>query len=275
MYNQRLTRRNQHSPLTISVCVLLAIALLSRPAYPQNIRLITPIESTSKSFTILESADFDSSIFTQGLDLEGGRFYISGGQYGRSAIYVESVDGKRIISQALSSKLFAEGLVKYKNSLYLLTWRAGLLAKFNAHTLDHEATFRYSGQGWGLTEIDGELVKSNGSARLSFHTPEDFSLLRYIEVKDNARAVTQLNELEYAKGHIWANVWHSDVIYKIDPKSGVVVQKYDLSSLRTTLQLHNSEAVLNGIAYDKEREAFWITGKLWPKRFLIQFHSAK
>lgn len=244
---------------------------------PINIPTTAPttnITLSTESYTVLEHAAHDPNSFTQGFSLKEGIFYESSGLYKKSYLHkythnTSSTD----IKIPLHDNFFAEGLEIVGDKLYLLTWRAEQLLVFNKNTLKREHTLTYKGEGWGLTHNGKHFYMSNGSDKISIRNSNDFSQERRIQVHDAQYTYRNINELEYAKGFLWANVWQSNLILKIQPFSGLVVATYDL----TPLTRHNStqprHSVLNGIAFDETRDAFWITGKLWPNRYLLQFND--
>ena len=236
------------------------------------------ITNNNKSdWQILQERDFDNSVFTQGLFIHQHQLYYSSGGYGRSFIAKIDLATTKNPSptptiKRLSPQLFSEGFTEHQGKLFLLTWKSEALLSFS-YDFKMVSVHTLRGEGWGLTS-DGEyLIKSDGSNKLSFIKSQDMSISKQIAVNFNGQAVDQLNELEWAEGYIWANAWHDDHIYQIDPTTGTALRRWDLSTLRLSLQLENREAVLNGIAWDEQQQAFWLTGKLWPKRFLVKLHQ--
>lgn len=226
----------------------------------------TPVDL---NYSVVETRQHDSSSFTQGLEIHGEHLYESSGLYGKSFVRKMDLDsGKTVIQKRLPKHWFAEGLSLLNNRVYLLSWRQQRGLVLNAEDLKPLAQFAYSGQGWGLCQSDSELIMSNGSDTLQFFDA-NFQALRELKVtsSDKDKRWDRLNELEYAQGLIWANIWQSDKIIGIDPSNGDVKYQLDLSSLRPKGVA--PEAVLNGIAYDAERGGFWVTGKLWPQQFLL------
>ena len=151
-----------------------------------------------------------------------------------------------------------------------LTWREGTAFVYDANKFSLIKDVNYQGEGWGLTNDGKRLIRSDGTNTLFFHNAENFSVEKTISVKFKQEAISKLNELEYAEGFIWANIWHDNRIVKINPASGNVVGVMDLSAIAKDLTLTDAESVLNGIAYDADKKAFWITGKQWPKMFLVK-----
>lgn len=228
------------------------------------------------SYTILEYTAHDPNSFTQGFSLKEGIFYESSGLYKKSYVHKYAHNGSiPEVKLPLDDNLFAEGLELVGDKLYLLTWRAEQLLVFNKNTLKQENILTYKGEGWGLTHNGKYFYMSNGSDQISIRSNDDFSQKRRIQVHDAQHTYRHINELEYAKGFIWANVWQSNLILKIQPFSGLVVATYDLTPLTRYNSTQPRHSVLNGIAFDETRDAFWVTGKLWPKRYLLQFNDNK
>jgi len=220
---------------------------------------------------IIKTYPHDPEAFTQGLFIDRGYLYESTGLYGRSSIRkVELETGKIISSKSLPAHLFGEGLARWKDTLIQLTWQSQLGLVYDAANLETLRTFNYRGEGWGLTE-DGEfLIVSDGSAILRFWDPANFEEVRRIEVSDHGTPVKCLNELEYIKGELFANIWHTDLIARISLETGEVLGWVDLAGVRGALQSDRKAGVLNGIAYDALQDRIFITGKFWPYLFEIR-----
>jgi len=183
-------------------------------------------------------------------------------------------DGKILDQVSLESRLFGEGLARVENKLIQLTWKKQVALVYDLNTFKELERINYSGEGWGLTYDGSWLVMSDGSDILTFRDSRSFAVWRRLQVKLRGRPVKLLNELEYAEGFIYANVWNSSEIMKIDPQSGRVVAVIETSSLRYKPSIYG-EDVLNGIAYIPENKTFLITGKLWPKLFEVVFEKAQ
>ena len=217
----------------------------------------------------------DSAAFTQGLVLDGEQLYESTGLRGRSSLReVDPRSGRVLRIEALPDRLFGEGLALVGDELVQLTWQAGLARRYDVETFELLGTHAYEGEGWGLC-YDGErLVMSDGSDRLSFRDPHDLRLQGTVAVTLDGSPLDQLNELECVDGEVWANVWFSDSIVRIDPDDGRVSAVVDLAGL---IEPHPSEAsagaVLNGIAYDAVSDTFLVTGKRWPELIEIRLHE--
>jgi glutamine cyclotransferase len=184
---------------------------------------------------------------------------------------MEDLETGRILKfQDVPSKYFAEGLTNWGSTLIQLTWETHIAIVYDRATFQQLRTFPYTGEGWGLTQDGKALILSDGTAQLRFLDPATFHELRRITVRDHGRPVTQLNELEFIHGQVYANIWHSDRIARIDPATGRVVGWIDLTGLLPKSEHPNPEAVLNGIAWDDEHQRLFVTGKLWPKIFEIK-----
>jgi len=171
----------------------------------------------------------------------------------------------------LAAKYFGEGLTTWGSDLIQLTWKDELAFVYDRSSLAWKRTFHYDGEGWGLTHDDKQLILSDGTPVLRFLDPKSFSETRRISVTDeNGRPLSNINELEYIHGEIYANVWHTDEIVRISPRTGKVLGRIDLSGLMDRSQLADPESVLNGIAYDAKGDRLFVTGKLWPKLFEIK-----
>lgn len=222
---------------------------------------------------VLATYPHDPEAFTQGLLIHDGVLYESTGRYGHSSLRrVEPETGEVLAERTLSPNLFGEGLARVGERLVQLTWREGVAPVWDLATLEQVDRFSYQGEGWGLT-FDGErLVMSDGSAWLVFRDPSTFEELDRVLVTLEGRPLQDLNELEWVDGVVWANVWGSSSVVRIDPGSGAVTAVADLSELLTRLPPEEARGidVLNGIAWWPEREAFVVTGKLWPRAFLIR-----
>lgn len=207
-----------------------------------------------------------SKCFTQGLIIKGNQVWESCGQFGESQIIHWDLDTQKIIKQVkLDPKYFAEGLTMINERLYVLTWRSGVAFEINPMTLETIKTHQFKGEGWGLTTDGKLLIMSNGSDVLQFINPETFSVEHSIKVRIDGKPVHRLNELEWIDGEIYANVFQTDYIVVINPKTGVISNKYHLPNLlKNTFR---KPGVLNGIAHDKETNKIWVTGKNWPLMF--------
>ena len=223
------------------------------------------------SYRIVHSYPHDSRAYTQGLLYVDGHLYESTGLNGRSSLRMDDLTTGRVLHSApVPSQYFAEGLAAWDSTLIQLTWQSHIAFVYDRFSFRLLRTFHYDGEGWGLTQDDKDLIMSDGSATLRFFDPQTFREVRRIVVKDRGEPVTELNELEYVRGEIYANVWHTDRIARISPTTGRVLGWIDLAGLYPDDQRSGPEAVLNGIAYDAVHDRLFVTGKLWPKLFEIK-----
>jgi glutamine cyclotransferase len=222
------------------------------------------------TYRIVHAYPHDEHAFTQGLVYLDGHLYESTGIQGQSTLREEDLETGRIVRMQLDSdRYFGEGLTDWKNTLIQLTWQSHIALVYDRATFRLLRTFHYDGEGWGLTHDSSSLILSDGTATLRFFDPDTFRELRRITVKDRGKSVTQLNELEFIHGEIYANVWHTNRIARISPVNGRVLGWIDFKGLMPRDQLASDEAVLNGIAYDSQHNRLFVTGKLWPKIFEI------
>ena len=222
-------------------------------------------------WTLVKAYPHDPAAFTEGLFYLDGALYESTGLEGQSeirkvALKTGKVEQRRLVEQPY----FGEGIVNWGGKLVSLTWRHRQGFVWKLDDFAPLSTFRYEGEGWGLTQDGRSIIMSDGSAQLRFLDPETLSEQRRITVTWNGRAVDRLNELEWVRGEIWANVWYDTKIARIDPRSGGVIDWIDVAPLRKQAGVTDSEAVANGIAYDAKSDRVFITGKNWPKLFEIK-----
>lgn len=228
------------------------------------------------TYRVVHAYPHDERAFTQGLVYVDGHLYESTGIRGQSSLREEDLETGRILRmQLVSDKYFAEGLTDWKNTLVQLTWTSHVGLVYDRATFRLLRTFNYGGEGWGLTHDAKSLILSDGTAALRFFDPDTFKETRRITVTDRGKPITQLNELEFIHGEIYANVWHANRIARISPANGRVLGWIDLTGLMPRDQLSSDGAVLNGIAYDAAHDRLFVTGKLWPKIFEIVVVPAK
>ncbi len=220
---------------------------------------------------ILENYPHDRDAFTQGLLFQDGVLVESTGRKGQSSLRkVEVATGNVLERVTLDADLFAEGLALAGDTLVQLTWKAGRALKYRWPGLERAGEWAYEGEGWGLTFDGKRFVMSDGSSVLQFRDPKDFRVLGRITVRDGELEVRFLNELEWVRGEIWANVWHSDKVMCIDPDTGRVLRRLDGARLRKRVGgAASGDMTLNGIAWDEKGERVFMTGKLWPQLFLV------
>ncbi|MGH9195594.1 MAG: glutaminyl-peptide cyclotransferase [Acidimicrobiia bacterium] len=222
-------------------------------------------------YRVIEAYPHDSRAFTQGFIYRDGFFYESTGLQGHSSLRKVRIETGEVLQQhAIDSRYFAEGLTDWAGRLIQLTWQTNVGFVYDLSTFQLERTFNYSGEGWGLTHDRTRLIMSDGSANLRFLNPKTFQETGRLVVKDRGVPVKDLNELEFVRGEIYANVWSTDRIARISPLSGQVTGWIDLRGLMSQVYQLDRDAVLNGIAYDVARDRLFVTGKLWPKVFEIR-----
>lgn len=274
-----MPRRRKRAALFFVPCLFL-FPLCLCAAFCTMQKLATPVSTASASctplhsapsipFTVLRQYPHDPRAFTEGLVFSDGFLYESTGLNGESTLRkVDLKTGRVLKVYDLPAQYFGEGLTLWGASLIQLTWHAGIAFQYSLHGFSPERRFHYSGEGWGLTADKKSLIMSNGSPEIFFLDPATFAVERTLRVLDMGRPVHLLNELEYIKGKIFANVWHDDHIAVISPTTGEVTGWLDLSPLRRNLP--PSAIDLNGIAYDAGNDTILVTGKLWPLLFEIR-----
>lgn len=234
--------------------------------------------SEPKRYTvsIVQAYPRDRNNFTQGFLFHSGLIYESTGLYGQSKIAIYPLGETKPLKQlALSKRHFGEGLAILGDKIYQLTYKARKGFVYDKKTLKKLKTFRYQTEGWGLTAGSRYLIMSDGSAALSFLDPDTLKIKDKITVKKDGRHVYGLNELEYIDGLIYANIWQTDTILIIKPRNGKVVGEVDLSQISKQYKGDKRVGVLNGIAWDDEKERLLITGKRWPHIYHIELTELK
>jgi glutaminyl-peptide cyclotransferase len=220
-------------------------------------------------FEVVHAYPHDPQAYTQGLVYAGGVLYEGTGKYGESTLRrVALGSGKVLQAHALDRSLFGEGIALWDGQIVQLTWRNSIAIVYDQRTFRELRRFEYRGEGWGLTHDGRHLIMSDGSATLRFLDPQTFRVVRELLVQSRGRRVGRLNELEYVRGEIFANVWYQDHIARISPRTGEVIGWIDLRGLWP--QRSERDAVLNGIAYDAQGDRLFVTGKDWPKLYEIR-----
>jgi glutaminyl-peptide cyclotransferase len=224
-------------------------------------------------YKVVNSYPHDPQAYTQGLLYKDGYLFESTGLHGQSSLRkVKLETGEVVQRHALDRKYFAEGLTDLGPSLVQVTWQTNLGFVYDAKSFAVQRTFKYGGEGWGLTRDRDRLILSDGSSSLRFLNASTFREAGAVIVTDQGSPVRDLNELEFVRGEVYANVWHTDRIARIAPSSGRVMGWIDLSGLLPERSRPDPEAVLNGIAYDPVGDRLFVTGKLWPRVFEITIH---
>jgi glutamine cyclotransferase len=248
---------------------------------PETERIQEPAPIT---YSVVNAYPHDTAAFTQGLELYDGKLYESTGLVGRSSVRkTDLASGRHDILKTIDEPYFAEGLTIFRDTVYQLTWQNKAVFVYDARTLKPIKTLNWSGEGWGIAHDSTQLYISDGTDKIYVVRPGDLKLLRVISVYDQSGPVNNLNELEFIDGQLYANRWQYDVIVRIDPATGRVSGRMDLSGLLarnsreslTYLTTPGSSAeqhgaVLNGIAWDAARRRLLVTGKLWPHIFELK-----
>ena len=223
-------------------------------------------------YKIVHTFPHDTNAFTEGLFYLRGFFYESTGLEGHSSIRKVRIETGAVVQKIdVPPQYFGEGIVNWKQHLVSLTWKSEVGFVYDLATLKVQRQFSYPGEGWALTQDGQRLIMSDGTPELRFLDPDTLKEIRRITVTYNGRPVANVNELEWVKGRIYANVWHTNVVVRIDPGSGEVTGVINLAGLlEPSEQPQGSEGVLNGIAYDAVHDRLFVTGKNWPKVFEIR-----
>lgn len=228
------------------------------------------------TYEVINSYPHDPNAFTQGLVYEDGIFYEGTGLYGQSSLRrVDAASGEVQQMISLDEQYFGEGIVTWEDRIIQITWREnkGFVYDKSSFTLLQE--FSYPTEGWGITHDGEKLIMSDGTATLTFWDPETLTEIGRLDVRDDRGPVVRLNELEYVAGEVWANIWQTDFIARIDLTTGQVVGWIDLSGLLDTAVITQPVDVLNGIAYDTATDRLFVTGKLWPQVYEIALMPAE
>jgi len=240
---------------------------------------LAPVRSelTAQSGTVVDGYrvvnvyPHDSDAYTQGLIYRDGFLFESTGRNGRSSLRKVNLETGQVVQQhRVDPAYFGEGLAEWNGQLIQLTWRSNIAFVYDLVSFAPRQTLGYSGEGWGLTHDQQGFILSDGTETLRFLDPGTFRETRRVVVRDGSVPVKELNELEYVRGEVYANVWHTDRIARISPQSGRVTGWIDLRGLMSTAYQLDPEGVLNGIAYDAAKNRLFVTGKLWPKLFEIE-----
>ena len=221
-------------------------------------------------YEVVRSYPHDHDAFTQGLVYRDGFLYEGTGLNGRSGLRKVTLEtGEVLQSKPIEQEYFGEGITDWKGSLIELTWQSEVAFIYDIKTFERTGRFTYKGEGWGLTHDSTRLIMSDGTAQLRFIDPATFKELGRVTVHDPKGPVSELNELEYVKGEIFANVWQTERIARIAPADGHVTGWIDLSGLLPASERGGTD-VMNGIAYDAAHDRLFVTGKLWPRIFEIR-----
>lgn len=248
--------------LAIAAMLALAALIVADPA-PDRVPIC--------GYQVVRQYPHDPGAFTQGLTFDRGQLYEGTGQYGQSRIRrIELATGRVLAEARYPSNEFGEGIARWGDQIVSLTWHNGIGRRWRLTDLKPLGTFRLAGEGWGLAALGNRLVLSDGSASLRFLDPATMTETGRVAVTLNGRPLDRLNELEAIGGEIWANIWMTDMIARIDPNSGRVRSLIDLTGLKERAGAGGADSVLNGIAWDARGKRLFVTGKNWPALFHIR-----
>ncbi len=274
MTTEELEGKTRHAlgALTLIVPLIVALTGCIEPELSAHAPTATlndvPVQY---GYRIVSTYPHDSRAFTQGLVCENGYFYEGTGRRGESSLRkVDRETGEVIKEHPLHAQYFGEGITIWNDTVIQLTYQSRTGFIYDKETFQLQRTFSYATEGWGLTHDGRHLIMSDGTATLHFLDPETFEEIKQLVVSDNDTPVTQLNELEFGAGTIYANVWPSDRIVMIAPENGQVIGWIDLTGLLSDTRYYQPVDVLNGIAYDESTERLFVTGKYWPQLFEIE-----
>lgn len=247
-----------------------------RPVAKAAAAPVPPTSVPVYGYSIVAKYPHSTDSYTEGFIYKDGKFYEGTGMEGRSGLQVlDPATAKVLQERKMTANFFGEGIVDWGANILQWTWQTHVGVVMDRATLKPIRTFNYTGEGWGMTRDAKRLITSDGTATLRFRNPETFADIGHIDVTDGGKPVDQLNELEYIKGEIWANVWHQERIARISPKDGHVIAWVDVTGILPAAQKRDDESVLNGIAYDEAKDRIFITGKQWPTIFEIKVGPKK
>jgi glutamine cyclotransferase len=240
-------------------CGLLAVVLTVTAQTPEY------------TYQVIHTYPHDPNAFTQGLEYRAGYLYESTGLKGRSSVRKVQLDTGKVLQQIdIDAQYFGEGITVLNQKITELTWQAETGIDYDQSTFHQQRTFNYPGEGWGLANDGENIYMSDGSAQIRIWDPLSLQEKRRITVHDRGQTVLNLNELEWVRGEIYANIWQKDVIARISPVDGRVLGWIDMAGILPAADRTGQEDVLNGIAYDVLGNRLFVTGKLWPRLFEIK-----
>ncbi len=267
---------NKHILVCAVLIILSACHIQSKKSSSDN---TATIKVPTLNFELIQSYPHDENAFTEGLLIHNSQLFESTGAihevpqtrslFGVVDLNTGNIDVKAELDK---NKYFGEGITFLNGRVYQLTYKSKVGFIYDATTFKKISEFVIpSKEGWGMTTNGSELIMSDGTNMLTYLDPNTLQVIKRVSVTENGFAKDYLNELEYVKGYVYANIWTTNTIVKIDPKDGTVVGKLDLTSLALEAKNINYRSMeMNGIAYDSDADLFYITGKLWPKIYQIQ-----
>ena len=263
------------APVFVVLLIVGGVFLFSHGGNDQGVTF-SEEGQTWYDYEIVNTYPHDPSAFTQGLIYRDGYLFESTGLYGGSSLRkVRLKTGEVVQRKTIRSEYFGEGLTDWGDQLVQLTWKSNIGFVYDALTFELKKTFRYPGEGWGLTRDNDRLIMSDGTSSLRFLDPETMRESGRLEVIENGFPVSMLNELEMVRGQIFANVYNTYEIVIISPQSGHVTGRISLVGLFEKFKMSKEVGVMNGIAYDPERDRLFVTGKRWPKLFEIRLKETE
>lgn len=260
-------------PESSTICQRLSIVLPLLAAGPAGAQFnpAPMVEPQMMEAKVVARRPHDPGAFTQGLQFHGGELVESTGMYGQSSVRrADPLTGEVVAGVALPREHFGEGLAIVDERVIQLTWREGVAHVWHVETLEKMGEYRYEGEGWGLCYDGKQLVMSDGTPNLTLRDPDTFDAIRKQAIIYKGRPLKNVNELEFVDGFVWANVWRTDEIVKIDAETGQVHALVKVGQLLAAEERAKAD-VLNGIAWNPATETFWITGKYWPAMFEVEF----
>jgi glutamine cyclotransferase len=228
-------------------------------------------EIPTESYSLVKAWPHDRGAFTEGLVFWNGMLIESTGLYGHSTLRKVDLETGLVRQEAkLPAQYFGEGIAVLNGKIFQLTWQSHRGFVYDVNTLKAEGEFQFTGEGWGLTTDGRSLIMSDGTNRIRFIDPSSFQVTRTIDVYAHGQPVKMLNELEYVKGELYANVWQTEFVIRIDPATGRVLGSIDFVGILPKDDRAGDTDVMNGIAYDAENDRLFVTGKDWPKLFEVK-----
>lgn len=259
--------------IILGVAVLVSAVKCNGGGNTENPDNIPPVASAAPviNYSLLNAYPHDTAFFTEGLEFYKGQLFESSGGDNEASPFPSAVGILDLKSGKVDTKIlldkelyFGEGITFFDNKLYLLTWKSGIGFIYDPVTFKKIGQFRLpSKEGWGMTHDISNLIMSDGSSNLYYLSPDSLRLMKIVGVSDNNGPIPNINELEYIDGHIYANQWLTSYIYKIDPSSGKVLGRMDLSGLAKEAKANNEDPNWNGIAYDSAAKRIFVSGKKW------------
>src|SRR5438105_2423661 len=237
---------------------------------------VAGLSPQQQSYRVVKSYPHDRAAFTQGLEFRDGFLYEGTGLVGRSSLRKVSLDTAQVLQRFdVPQPFFGEGITVFNQRIFQLTWQSQTGFIYDKSSFRLMGSFNYPGEGWGMTNDGKQIYMSDGTSQIRVWDPATLKEMRRITVRDGSREVTALNELEFVRGELLANVWQTDRIARISPVDGKVLGWIDLTGILPKSEHPEADAVLNGIAYDAAGDRLFVTGKLWPKILEIKLTPKK